>query len=121
MKTLYSIKNFQTLCQQNNIKYRIFFWMKELGKRRKQIIDKNIELTFWYNSIDWSMFWFHNQEEGLCEWGIDHGFTGALNEDHINTPPQGWAVIEGKKTMVGHPSTECHQAFAEQVVKKWLN
>jgi len=120
IRTLSSIKNFQTVCQQQNIKYRIFFWMKELGNRRKQIINNDTELTFWYNSIDWSQFWFHDQNKGLSEWGIDYGFTGAIHEDHINTPPQGWAMIEGKKTMVGHPSTECHRAFAEQVVKQWL-
>lgn len=120
LRTLYHIKNFQTLCKQQNIKYKIFLGWEEFTKQTINIINETTELAFWYNSIDWSQFWFHDQNKGLSEWGIDHGFTGAIHEDHINTPPQGWAIIEGKKTMVGHPSTECHQAFAEQVVKNWL-
>jgi len=120
LRTLYSIKNFQTVCEQKNIRHKIFCWMKVFGNLKKQIIKQNSELAFWYDNIDWSTFWFHNQNEGLSEWGIDHGYTGAIHEDHINTPPQGWTIIEGRKTMVGHPSTECHRAFAEQVVKEWI-
>jgi len=121
LRTLHHIKNFQTLCKQQNTKYKIFLGWEEFTKQTINIINETTELAFWYNSIDWSQFWFHDQNKGLSEWGIDHGFTGAIHEDHINTPPQGWAMIEGKKTMVGHPSTKCHQAFAEQVVKEWLN
>ena len=45
-----------------------------------------------------------------------------LNEDKINNPPQGWYIndISGEKEMVGHPSTKCHQMFAEKVAKKWF-
>lgn len=121
LKTLYNIRNFQTLCYHENVRHKIFFWQKELGERRMKRIFQNKELTYWYSTIDWDNCWFHNQNEGLAEWGIANGFTGALDEDHINNPPQGWAILDGKKTMVGHPSTECHEAFAEQVVKKWIN
>ena len=120
LRTLCSIRNFQTLCEKQNVKYKIFFWREEITKRRKEIIFANKELTFWYSSIDWDNVWFHNNDGGLSEWGIDNEYTGALHEDHINNPPQGWAIINGKKTMVGHPSTECHKSFAEKVVKHWL-
>ncbi len=120
LRTLSAIRNFQLLCYQQNVKHKIFFWQKELGKRRKEIIFSNKELAFWYSSIDWDHVWFHDTDSGLCEWGIDNGYTGALHEDHINNPPQGWAIIDGKKTMVGHPSTECHKHFAEKVVKNWF-
>ena len=90
------------------------------GKCSHHIIFRNKELTFWYSSIDWDHVWFHGTSGGLSEWGIDNGYAGALHEDHINNPPQGWAMIDGKKTMVGHPSTDCHKSFAEKVVKSWL-
>lgn len=121
LRTLHSIINFQTLCEKQKLNYKIFFWMREINSRKKNIIFENEELLFWHGLINWKNIWFHNNDEGLCEWGIDHGYTGALHEDHINNPPQGWAMIAGKKTMVGHPSTECHQQFAEQVVKQWIN
>ena len=120
LKTLHSIKNFQTLCYYEGVRHKIFFWQKELNDERMKLIFTNKELTYWYSTINWDSCWFHNQYEGLAEWGIDNGYTGALHEDHINNPPQGWAIIDGKKTMVGHPSTECHQAFAEKVVGRWI-
>ena len=120
LRTLHSIINFQTLCEKQNLNYKIFFWMREINSRRKNKILENKELLFWYESINWKNVWFYNKDEGLCEWGIDNGYTGALHEDHINNPPQGWAMIDGKKTMVGHPSTECHKSFAEKVVKNWF-
>lgn len=121
LRTLSAIRNFQTQCYQQNVKHKIFFWQSELSPERKEIIFRNKELTFWYSSIDWDHVWFYGPTGGLSEWGIDNGYTGALHEDHINNPPQGWAILNGKKTMVGHPSTECHQAFAEQIVKEWIN
>ena len=29
-------------------------------------------------------------------------------------------MINDKKTMIGHPSTECHKAFADKVVEHWI-
>jgi hypothetical protein len=98
----------------------MFFWMRELNTERKKRIFENKELKFWYDKINWGDFWLYDTDGGLCEWGIDNGHTGALHEDHLNNPPQGWAMIDGKKTMIGHPSTECHQAFAEKVVGRWI-
>ena len=128
LRTLHSIVNFQTLCEKQNVKYKMFFWMRELNTERKKRIFENEELKFWYDKINWENFWLHHRnvngslvaESGLCEWGIDNGHTGALHEDHLNNPPQGWAMIDGEKTMIGHPSTECHKSFAEKVVKSWL-
>jgi len=121
LRTLHNINYFQSLCNNMKIKHKIFLWQKEFGHNRRELIKENNELNFWFNSIDWSKWWLYNTHGGLCEWGIDNGFTGALHEDHINNPPQGWAILEGKKTMIGHPSTECHKAFAENVVRKWLD
>jgi hypothetical protein len=120
LRTLHGIVNFQTLCEKQNVKYKMFFWMRELNTERKKRIFENKELKFWYDKINWGDFWLYDTDGGLCEWGIDNGHTGALHEDHLNNPPQGWAMIDGKKTMIGHPSTECHQAFAEQVVGRWI-
>jgi hypothetical protein len=120
LRTLHGIVNFQTLCEKQNVKYKMFFWMRELNTERKKRIFENEELKFWYDKINWGDFWLYDTDGGLCEWGIDNGHTGALHEDHLNNPPQGWAMIDGKKTMIGHPSTECHQAFAEKVVGRWI-
>ena len=38
----------------------------------------------------------------------------------MNNPPQGWTMIDGKKTMIGHPSKECHRAFSEKVIIPWI-
>ena len=119
LNTLISIVNCQTLCKQKQIKQLYFFWKNEL-LQYIDTIKKSKELTAWWNEIDWKTFWLYNQYDGLCEWGIDQGYTGDLNEDHTNKPAQGWLMINGKKTMIGHPSTECHQAFANQIVKKWI-
>ena len=43
-----------------------------------------------------------------------------LLEDATNKPPKGWLMIDNKKTMIGHPSTECHKAFAEQIIRPWI-
>ena len=39
----------------------------------------------------------------------------------MHNPPQGWIINKNKKEMLGHPSTECHTAFAEQIIKPWIN
>ena len=67
------------------------------------------------------MFWFDGMYNGLSEWGINNNHTGALMEDVVNDPPQGWLIIDEQKTMIGHPSTECHTAFADQIIVPWVN
>ncbi len=120
--SLTAIVNLQNICKVRKVKPLFFSWMKELHRERYQIqIEKNTsEIRAWYDQIDWSNWWFHNDNEGLSEWGIDNGYAGDLNEDHINNPPQGWSIIDGKKTMIGHPSKECHQAFNEKVIIPWV-
>ena len=119
LKTLMSIVNLQTLCKQKRIKQLYFCWKNEFDQYMETIAQSS-ELTAWWDQIDWSMFWFHNRYDGLSEWGIDNRFAGALDEDHTNKPPKGWLMIDGKKSMIGHPSSECHKAFAEKVIKKWI-
>ena len=120
--SLTAIVNVQNICKLRNVKPLFFSWMKELHQEKYQMeIKKNpSEIGAWYDQIDWSNWWFHNDNEGLAEWGIDNGYAGVLDEDHINNPPTGWSIIDGKKTMIGHPSTECHKAFAEKVIKPWI-
>ena len=65
LKTLYSIRNFQTLCYHENVRHKIFFWQKELNEERMKRIFQNKELTYWYSTIDWDNCWFHNQNEKL--------------------------------------------------------
>ena len=120
IRTLRAIVNCQTLCKHKQIKQLYFCWKDEFSQYFNTI-KKSEELTAWWDQIDWSLFWFHNNQGGLSEWGIDHNFTGKLDEDHVNNPPKGWLMIDNKKTMIGHPSTECHLAFAEQVIKPWVN
>ena len=38
LKTLYSIKNFQTLCYYEGVRHKIFFWQKELNDERMKFI-----------------------------------------------------------------------------------
>ena len=120
LKTLMAIVNCQTLCKQKQIKQLYFCWKKELWQY-VDVIKKSKELTAWWDQIDWTMFWFHGPYEGLSEWGIAHEFTGNLLEDATNKPPKGWLMIDNKKTMIGHPSTECHKAFAEQIIRPWID
>jgi hypothetical protein len=119
LKTLTAIVNCQTLCKSKNVKQLYFCWKNEFEQYLDKINSSN-ELLEWWNQIDFDLFWFYNTYDGLCEWGIDNGYTGALHEDHVNNPAQGWLMINNKKTMIGHPSTECHQAFANEVIEKWL-
>ena len=133
LKTLYLFKNFQTLCENMNVKYKIFLWKREFKKHIEgKLLNENEELKFWFDSIDWKTWWLYDhkggrpgypgciEKGGIAEWGIDNGYAGVLSDDHTNTPPQGWIMKEGTKRMLGHPSSECHQAFAEQVVRRWI-
>ena len=120
LKTLMAIVNCQTLCKQKQIKQLYFCWKNEFDQYL-DIINSSQELTDWWNQIDWSMFWFDGMYNGLSEWGINNNHTGDLMEDAVNDPPQGWLMIENKKTMIGHPSTECHTAFADQIIVPWVN
>ena len=122
IETLTSIVSIQNMCKVRNVKPLFFSWMKELHLDRYQIKMKEnpSEIRAWYDQIDWSTWWFHNSDEGLSEWGIDNGYAGDLEEDHMNNPPQGWTMIDGKKTMIGHPSKECHRAFSEKVIIPWI-
>lgn len=120
--SLIAIVSLQNICKVRNVKPLFFSWMKELHQERYQIqLERNpSEIRAWYDQIDWDNWWFHNNDEGLSEWGIDNGYAGDLDEDHINNPPQGWSIIDEKKTMIGHPSRECHQAFNEKVIIPWI-
>ena len=62
---------------------------KRVWAQQERVTKENNELNFWFNSIDWSKWWLYNTHGGLCEWGIDNGFTGALHEDLINNPKVG--------------------------------
>ena len=119
LKTLMSIVLIQNLCKQKQIKQLYFCWKNEF-EQYLNLVKESTELSEWWEQIDWSQFWFHNQYDGLSEWGIDHNYTGMLSEDHVNNPPQGWLLIDNKKTMIGHPSTECHQMFSEKIIKTWI-
>jgi len=122
LRTLHCISNFQDVCDARGVVSKCFLWQKVFNTEVQGIINNNEELKFWYQKIDWDKFWFHKDRLGLSEWGIDNGYTGDLDEDKINYPPQGWYIndISGEKEMVGHPSTKCHQMFAEKVAKKWF-
>ena len=122
LRTLYGISLFQDVCASKGIVSKCFLWKKVFNTKTQSAINNNEELRFWYQKINWDNFWFHKERLGLAEWGIDNGYTGDLNEDKINNPPQGWYINDdtGEKEMVGHPSTQCHMQFALQVVKKWL-
>lgn len=119
LNTLTSIVNCQILCKQKQIKQLYFFWKNELLQYINTIKESK-ELTAWWDQIDWGTFWLYNQYDGLSEWGIANGYTGELDEDHINKPAQGWSILNGKKTMIGHPSTECHNAFSEKIINPWI-
>lgn len=122
LETLTAIVNLQTICKQRNVKPLFFSWKKEIHNEWYQkVIEQNpSEIGAWWDQIDWDNWWFYNDTGGLAEWGIDNGYTGALHEDHTNNPPQGWSMIDNKKTMIGHPSAELHQAFAEKIIKPWI-
>tara|TARA_B100001057_G_scaffold498719_1_gene606747 strand:- start:4297 stop:5058 length:762 start_codon:yes stop_codon:yes gene_type:complete len=121
LRTLCSIVALQNYCKVNNVRLKLFCWQETFtDEYHAGVIKGREELEFWYNQVDWNQFWFHGQSGGLAEWGIDNNFTGNLLEDHLNKEPQGWTMINDKKTMIGHPSTECHKAFADKVVEHWI-
>ena len=116
MQTLTSICHMQSVCKEKDIKDYYFCWKNEFEQYIDQI-KASEELYTWYSKIDWSKFYFYNQYGGIAEWGIANGYTGDLNEDEEG---KGWIMDGDKKIMLGHPSTECHQAFAEQIIKPWI-
>lgn len=119
LRTLIGIVHLQKICEINNVKSLFFCWKNEFTLYEKQI-QSSAELTNWWDQIDWTKFWFHGKYGGLAEWGIANNFTGALHEDKTNTPAKGWHDVGGQKIMIGHPSTECHWAFAKKIIKPWI-
>ena len=117
VRLLSGIVTLQRLCGKN---FKIFCWKEIFSNKMIEMIKSRKELAIWYGLIDWTRFWFHDKTKGLCEWGIDNGFTGNLEEDRINKPPKGYIEGDFGKQMIGHPSAECHEAFAEQVVEQWI-
>lgn len=119
IRTLIGIVNLQKICEINNVKSLFFCWRNEFEQYEKQI-QNSAELTNWWDQIDWTKFWFHGKYGGLSEWGIANNFTGALHEDKTNVPAKGWRDEDGQKIMIGHPSTECHWAFAKKIINPWI-
>jgi len=119
-QTLMHILHLQTVCQQKGIRDFYFCWKNEFEQYMDQI-KKSKELYVWWNRINWDKFYFFEKYGGISEWGIYNGYAGDLRDDHMHNPPQGWIINKNKKEMLGHPSTECHTAFAEQIIKPWIN
>ena len=69
------------------------------------------------NLIDWTRI----DDEPMAEWCLANGYTGKLEEDHINKPPKGWTINNGIREMVGHPSPEAQRAYARRIIQPWIN
>jgi len=117
IQTLTSICHMQSVCEEQGIKDYYFCWKNEFEQYIDQI-NSAYELSVWYNKINWNKFYFFEQFGGIAEWGIANGYTGDLSEDDKGL---GWTTDNGKKIMRGHPSAECHCAFAEQIIKPWVD
>jgi len=126
--TYENILKLQLYCKQNNIPLFCFWGWADCrpcyleGASNGKIDERKFPLASkMYNLVDWNNFWFHNNCDGMAEWMIDRGHTGKLEEDHTNNTPKGYYEYEGKKFMIGHPTSTAHNDFCEQVIVPWVN
>ena len=117
IESLESICKLQWYCKLNDIQLFQFFGWEECIFHSDYV--ELIKPT--WDLIDWDSIWFWDGWGGMAEWCVDHGYTGDLSEDCINTPPQGVHRVSGRLRMIGHPSSESHYQFCSSVILPWLN
>ena len=122
--TYENILKLQLYCKQNNIPLFCFWGWAEC---RPCYLDEGLDESkfplAWkmHKLVDWDNFWLHNNRDGMAEWMIDNGHTGKLEEDHTNNPPKGYYEYQGKKFMIGHPTSIAHNDFCEKIIAPWVN
>lgn len=127
-----NISRLQMYCKINKIPLFCFYGWQ--GIETKPYNKKLVNLI--RPQVDWNNIWFHKNGGGMAEWMLDHGHTGKLEEDRINKPPRGFSIETGYKwspksnssakeksewkTMVGHPTSEAHDDFCNQIIVPWV-
>ncbi len=119
MLTYEHIASLQWYCKLNDIPLFCFWGWDEydMNPHNKEVVNAS------RNLVDWDNFWLYDETGGMAEWMMAQGHHGCLDEDHTNKPPKGWRfdLIKGKKIMIGHPTSEAHKDFCNQIIVPWVN
>ena len=119
MLTYEHIASLQWYCKLNDIPLFCFWGWDEndMNPHNKEVVNASRDL------VDWDNFWLYDETGGMAEWMMAQGHHGCLDEDHTNKPPKGWRfdLVKGKKIMIGHPTSEAHKDFCDQIIVPWVN
>lgn len=119
MLTYEHIASLQWYCKINDIPLFCFWGWDEqdIDPYNKEVVNASRDL------VDWDNFWLYGETGGMAEWMIAQGHHGCLDEDVTNNPPRGWSfdLVTGKRSMIGHPTTEAHKDFCDQIIVPWVN
>ncbi len=103
LNTLERIYDLQLFCKLHNIPFKIFFMSNNYLDIEN--FEKNENLKYMYNLIDWSCVWVFNRNGGISEW-----MENTINDNELQY---------AKYPNDLHPSEFSHEKFVDDVILKW--